>query len=403
MAELAPKAARLSRLQIPRLQIPLFLLATALAAAACGGVERTVTPEQLRADREVRQHVYETRREAVVSRLAEHIVAEGDRTVDILVLSGGGQHGAFGAGFLSGWAEREEAPMPEFDIVTGISAGALIAPYAFIGTAEALDRVAELYRHPEQIAPERNLVGALFRRTGGLFDPSTLSATLAEAYDASLVARMQEGFAEGRQLFVGTTDLDLGRGRVWDLAREADTTAVGVERLNKILLASTAIPGVFPPVELDGNYHTDGGITTNLLAADLQFLQALAAELRANGVTEPVDVRLWAIVNLYLTPPVMAVDVGSIQAVNTRASGLLFALNQQETLTRLWEISEAVNAGVEGLTMQLHYAAIPDAWSAEPGALALFDAAYMNRLQDYGYERALKPEPWDSLPPGPFE
>lgn len=380
----------------------LALAAALLLGAGCGGADRAVTPDQLRTDREVRQTAYETGREVVVRRLADRIVS-GDRTVDVLVLSGGGQHGAFGAGFLNGWADRADGSMPEFDVVTGISTGALIAPFAFLGTEAALDRVAEMYRHPERIAPERDLIGALFRRTGGLFDTSALAATLAEVYDAETVAQLQDGFADARQLFIGTTDLDLGRGRVWDLSREADTTAAGVGRMNRILLASSAIPGAFPPVELDGNYHTDGGVTTNLLAVDLQFLQALAAELRARGVGAPVTVRLWAIVNLYLAPPVRAVDVGSFQAVSARASGLLFALNQQETLTRLWEISEAVNAGVDGLSMEVRYAAIPDAWAAEPGAEALFDEAYMNKLQDYAYERALGDDPWGPLPPGPFE
>ena len=373
-----------------------------MAASGCGGADRAVTPDQLRADREVRQDAYETGREVVVGRLADRIEA-GDRTVDVLVLSGGGQHGAFGAGFLNGWADRGDGSFPEFDVVTGISTGSLIAPFAFLGTEAALDLVAEMYRNPDRIAPDRDLIGALFRRTGGLFDTSRLAETLAEVYDAEAIAQLQEGFSDRRQLFIGTTDLDLGRGRVWDLSREADTTAAGVERMNRILLASSAIPGAFPPVELDGNFHTDGGVTTNLLATDLQLLQALAAELQARSVEEPVTVRLWAIVNLFLSPAVQAVNAGSFQAVSARSNGLLFALHQQETLTRLWEISEAVNAGVEGLTMEVHYAAIPDEWATRPGAMELFNEPYMNALQDYAYERAQSAEPWGPLPPGPFE
>ena len=387
---------------MPPLRSLLAALAVLLAATGCGGADRAVTPDQLRAVREVRQNVYEARRDSVVSRLADGI-ARGDRTVDILVLSGGGQHGAFGAGFLNGWADRTDDPMPEFDVVTGISTGALIAPFAFLGTDSALATVSEMYRHPERIAPERDLIGALFFRTGGLFTTEKLAETLAEVYDAETVAGLQDEFARGRQLFIGTTNIDLGRGRVWDVSREADTTAAGVDRLNRLLLASSAIPGVFPPVEIDGNYHIDGGITTNLLAMDLQLMQALAAELEERGVAGPVEVRLWVIVNLYLAPPVKAVNVGSFQAVSTRATVLLFVLNQQETLTRLWEISEAVNAGVEGLSMQLRFAAIPDEWAAKPGSQELFDAAYMNALQDYGYERALGDDPWAPLPPGPFE
>lgn len=378
------------------------LLLVLLTATGCLSNRRVGPPaEALRAARDVRQATYEMRREAVAERLAARVTAT-DRTVDVLVLSGGGQHGAFGAGFLTGWAERPEG-IPQFDVVTGISTGALIAPFAFVGTPEARAAVAGLYRDPSAIAPRRDLVGALFRRTGGLFDTSRLAETLAGVYDARLVAQVEAAIGQGRQLFIGTTDFDLGRGRVWDVGREADTTAAGVARFNRLLLASSAIPGAFPPVEIDGHIHADGGIATNLLAVDLQFLQAFAAALRARGDTAPVTVRLYAIVNLYLGAPVLAVNAESFQAMSARASGLLFALHQQETLTRLWEITEAVNDGLPGVRMEMRYAAIPDAWAAEPGALDLFDAAYMNRLQDYAEARARGPEPWDRLPPGPFE
>ena len=392
---------------------PILVFAAALlVASGCMGSRRTaVPPGDLRAARDARQATYETRRAAVVERLAARVAA-GDRTVDVLVLSGGGQHGAFGAGFLRGWAARTDSPMPAFDVVTGISTGALLAPFAFVGTPEALAVAADLYRHPERITPRRDVFGALFRGTGALFDTDRIEATLAEVYDARLVADLEPGFAEGRQLFVGTTDLDLGRGRVWDIASEtraAPTREQGAERLGQLLRASTAIPGAFPPVVVDGTLQTDGGIATNLLAFDLQFLQALAREVAARGAADPgadpVRVRLWVIVNLFLSPVVATVNESNVQAVSTRASWLAVVLSQQETLARLWEISEAVNAGAagDGLSVEMRYAAIPDAWAAEPGAQALFDAPYMNRLQDYGEAQARSAEPWGPMPPGPFE
>jgi hypothetical protein len=385
----------------PRALLPLALLLA--LSAGCAGSRRAVPVETLLGEREIRQQAFALGRAEVADRLARRVLTRGDRTLDLLVLSGGGQHGAFGAGFLNGWAENPRHPLPSFDAVTGISTGALIAPFAFEGTPEALAEVARLYRNPSAIAPRRDLAGALFRRTGGLFDTSALAATLAEVYGPAMAARLEGGFAEGRQLYIGTTDLDLGRGRTWSLDGEIDATPEGVERFNRILLASSAIPGAFPPVELDGHYHTDGGVATNLLSADLLLFRALGEALQAHDVEGPVTVRLWALVNLYLAPPVRAVDVGSFQAVNARASGLLFALHQQRTVSRMWEIAEAVNAGASGLNIAFRYAAIPDAWALEPGAEALFDEAYMNRLYDYAYERGRSPEPWDALPPGPFE
>lgn len=387
-----------SSTRIPMLRLSLLGV---LVLSGCLGSRRVpADPAGLVRARAERQQTYVARRTAFVARLADRVTA-GDDTLDVLVLSGGGQHGAFGVGFLNGWAARGD--LPTFDVVTGISTGALIAPFAFVGTPEALQTAADLYRRPDEIAPGRDLAGALFRHTGGLFNTSRLAETLGRVFDARLVRALQPGFAEGRQLLVGTTDLDLGRGHAWDLSREVDTTAAGVDRLDRLLLASTAIPGAFPPVEIDGTYHTDGGIATNLLAVDLEMLRALAAAVQARGRTQPLTVRLSVLVNLYLSPPVATVNVGSAPAVTLRASGLLFALGQQRALTRLWEITQAANAPGSGLHVEMRYAAIPDTWAAEPGAAALFDEAYMNRLQDYGAARGRSADPWDPMPPGPFE
>lgn len=390
------------------MRIALGLLLLAFAGSAVSGCAGSVAvpAEQRLAEREARQARYTLARAEVAERLASRVAATGQREVHMLVLSGGGQHGAFGAGFLSGWRARAGADaMPTFDVVTGISTGSLLAPFAFEGSEEAIARASDLYRHPERITPRRDLVGAFFRRTGGLFDTAPLVETAAEVYDAALVTRLRPGLDAGRLLLIGTTDLDLGRGRVWDIARETDTTAAaGAARLSRLLLASSAIPGAFPPVEIDGNYHTDGGVTTNLLGTDLTFLRAFAAALAARGVTETIEVHLYAIVNIWLSPAVASVDPGSFQAVSRRSNGLLFALHQQETLVRLWELAEGVRAGAApGLRMTFRYAAIPDVWAAEPGAEALFDAPYMNRLQDYAFARAQSDDAWDRLPPGPFE
>ena len=378
------------------------LLFVLLILAGCGSVHRTLTMPDLQASIAADRPAIESARQTVVSRTIDRIVARGDRTLDVLVLSGGGQHGAFGAGFLRGWRARTDQPMPRFDVVTGISTGALLAPFAFLSTPEALATVAELYRDPDAIMPERDTFGIVFRHTGALFNVSALRKTIDRIVDRPLAAQVLGGFAEGRRIYIGTTDMDMGKGRAWDLAAEVDTTAAGLDRFRSILLASTAIPGAFPPVELDGHYHSDGGVTTNLLGADLLFYQDLARELRARGVPGPITVRVWVIVNSTLAAGPQVVDVGNVLDVALRANVLLFKLNQQQTLMRFWEISEAVNRSIDGLSVQLRYTAIPDYWEVEPGASALFDEPYMNRLQDFGYELAGGAQPWGSLPPGPF-
>jgi len=148
---------------------------------------------------------------------------------------------------------------------------------------------------------------------------------------------------------------------------------------------------------IDGHYHADGGITTNLLAGDLVFYRDLARELGVHRTAGRVTVRLWVIVNMTLGPGPEVVDVDDALAISARAMILLFKLNQQQTLMRFWEICEAVNAGVEGLAIEMHYTAIPDAWNDEPGAMELFNEAYMNRLQDFGNELAKSANPWATL------
>ena len=361
-----------------------------------------MTIADLRADLDAGSVINETARDSVISRLVERVAARGDSTLDVLVLSGGGQHGAFGAGFLAGWSARTDAPMPRFDVVTGVSTGALLAPFAFIGTPEALSTVAALYRDPDAIMPEKDAFGAVFRGTGALFNVSSLKATIEEVVNAEMVGAILAECAQGRQLLVGSTDLDIGRGRVWNVAAEIDTSAAGVQRLRGLLLASVAIPGAFPPVMIDGHYHADGGITTNLLAGDLVFYRDLARALGVHRTAGRVTVRLWVIVNMTLGPGPEVVDVDDALAISARAMILLFKLNQQQTLMRFWEICEAVNAGVERLAIEMHYTAIPDAWNDEPGAMELFNEAYMNRLQDFGNELAKSANPWATLPPGPF-
>ena len=137
--------------------------------------------------------------------------------------------------------------MPRFDLVTGVSTGALQAPFALLGTEAALDALVALYRNAaEQFAPTLDWFFWL-RRTGGVLNVSRYERTIETAYDQRLVDLLREEFRAGRQLAVGTTDLDLGVGRVWDLSHELAPTPDAVTRFQRVLVASSAIPGLFPP------------------------------------------------------------------------------------------------------------------------------------------------------------
>ena len=340
---------------------------------------------------------YAASRDTIIERLARRAVARGDRALDILVLSGGGQHGAYGAGFLRGWRTRADAPMPKFDIVTGVSTGALQAPFAVLGTQASLDTLSALYlRAADRIAPTVDWFFWL-RKTGAVVKTKRYRATLASVFDDRMAAALRSEFRGDRQFLVGTTDFDLAIGRVWDMAREMDTTTAGLSRGREILFASTAIPGIFPPTLLDGHVHSDGGVIANLLVPlDLASIRGLALRLRAYGIAESVTVRVWTVVNLFTHMSPTVVNPSDRGAMSMRASLLLLAAQQQQTLEYLATLATTVERDVPGIRLEVRYTAVPDSLSTDPAASELFDKGWMQRLETLGYERARGASPWDS-------
>jgi predicted acylesterase/phospholipase RssA len=166
-----------------------------------------------------------------------------------LAISGGGDDGAFAAGLLAGWTQRGDRPM--FKVVTGISAGALVAPFAFLGPRyDSVLRNVGSRLTSRDIFHLRSLLSLI--TSDGLADDGPL-ASLIERYITPEVMRdIAAEYANGRLLFVGTTDLDAGHPVIWDMGAIASSKDPGAIALfRKVLLASTAIPGVFPPVMID--------------------------------------------------------------------------------------------------------------------------------------------------------
>src|SRR4051794_2644486 len=190
-----------------------------------------------------------------------------------LSLSTGGGDGAFGAGLLNGWSESGKRP--EFSVVLGVSTGSLMAPYAFIGPAQdpGLKR-----------AYTENNAGDIFedvKTPESLVDTWPLKRLIAKEVTPELLAQVAEGYKRGRRLFVATTNLDAGRGVLWNMgaiAAKGDEAALKLFR--DILAASTAIPGLFPPVliEVEANgkktqeMHADGGLTAQIFVAPESML-----------------------------------------------------------------------------------------------------------------------------------
>ncbi len=197
--------------------------------------------------------------------------ADGRPLVETLALSGGGADGAFGAGLLNGWSAR--GTRPQFHIVTGVSAGALIAPLAFIG-ARGDQILREVWTGP--------LVSEVLSLQGGLFgggasaDATPLAAAIAKFVTPRILREIAAEYRKGRLLLVGTTNLDAQRPVVWNmtaLAASGDPRAADLFR--RVIQASASIPALFPPVtievEADGKIykelHVDGGTTRDVFVA----------------------------------------------------------------------------------------------------------------------------------------
>ena len=188
----------------------------------------------------------------------------------VLALSGGGANGAFGAGVLSGWSAS--GTRPQFTFVTGASAGALIAPFAFLGPAHD-ETLKSVFASGEMAnLLQSDTFAGLFGT--GFFKTAPLTALIARHVNAPLLEEIAREYRTGRRLYVVTTDLDAQRTAIWDMGKIATSGDPGaLELFRNVLSASASIPGVFSPVlievEAEGRrfaeMHVDGGVTTNIL------------------------------------------------------------------------------------------------------------------------------------------
>lgn len=378
--------------------VVMAMMATAISNG-CAAVHRPpATIASLQQDAATLSVRDRTVRDSIIARLVRRAERRGDRTLDILMLSGGGQNGAFGVGFLRGWSTRTDTSMPRFDLVTGISTGALQAPYALLGSKASLDTISALYaRAATSIAPTLDWWFWL-RRTGGLVNTKRFERTIANAIDGQFRDELRNAFAEDRQIVFGTADFDMGIGRLWSLGDEIGSDSAGLYRAQSLLRAATAIPGVFPPLVIDGHVHADGGIVESVLTT-LTFAdyQQLGQALAARGLGD-VTVRLWVVMNLWSHADPRVIDPASRKQITRRSTMLLLYFHQPATLAALADLSRAVSADVPGVRLELKLATLPAEESVTPGAEKLFDKRFMQRLDSIGFAKATGVAPWDSVP-----
>lgn len=314
------------------------------------------------------------------------------KELNTLTLSGGGSDGAFGAGILAGWAKA--GSRPRFDIVTGISAGALIAPFAFLGPAYD-DELKQGFTTTTDanIYIKRGLLAAL--ADGSFASNAPLTKMLDDHITDRMLDEIAREYSKGRRLFVGTTNLDADRAVIWDMGAIAASGRPDRNKLFKeVILASTSIPGIFPPVNLEvtaagrtyQEMHVDGGTANEvfLMPAGLTL-----GELDQTFHTR-VNARLFVIRNGRTTPEYSSVK-STLPDIIKKSVSLLIKTQGIGDLYRLYAIAK--RDGID-----YNYIDIPPDFAVR--AKSPFDNKYMRALYAEGYEMGRKGVPWKKAPPG---
>jgi hypothetical protein len=315
--------------------------------------------------------------------------------VNVLALSGGGANGAFGAGLLNGWTAAGTRPV--FKLVTGISTGALIAPFAFLGSDyDATLREFYTTVSTKDIYREKSVFGILADRSS-MTDTAPLQAVLAQQGDERVLVAVAQAHQQGRRLLIGTTNMEAGRLVIWDMGAIAVSAKPGaLELFRKVMLASASIPVAFPPVyipvEAGGQryeeMHVDGGTATQVFFYG--FTLDLDAAQREAGIQERGRVRLFVIRNGKLTVPWQLISPRILPVADRALNGLIGAQVVGD-LYRIYTIATRDD-------IEFNLAYIPNDYDI--GAKESFDKEAMNRLFQLGYEWARAGYPWQKLPPG---
>lgn len=306
------------------------------------------------------------------------------RTLNILAISGGGADGAFGVGILNGWTKT--GTRPDFDIVTGVSTGALMATLAFLGP-QYDDVLRELYTNQtnDKVFRDKGISG-LF--SDSLYDYAPLKKQIQNLISRQFLDQVAAEHAKGRRLYVATTNLDAGVLVVWDMGQIAGgNRANAVLMFQKVLRASAAIPGYFKPVYIKPvkgvqlrQAHVDGGLKEPILVSS--FLFRTPAKKRS----------IYLIVNGRLNEFEIESAVKPVLADIARKS--ITELNRSLLYTKIYQsYVRAKNSGTK-----FNIVAIPD--NVKPSKQALdFDPKRMRALYRVGYAVAISANPWSSEPP----
>lgn len=313
--------------------------------------------------------------------------AQGEKTM--LALSGGSDNGAYGAGLLNGWTLA--GTRPEFSIVTGVSTGALIAPFAFLGS----EQDATLKRLFTTISA-KDIYRSRFALTIP-FSPSAASTKplgrlIASVVTENLVDRVGQEHARGRRLFVSTANLDAQRMVIWNMGAIAASNAPNRYLLfRQVLLASSSIPAFFPPAMIQSEtagrgireMHVDGGTTTQILTLPDE---AITGDRPTTGAKPR---HIYVIVNNKLNGEFNLVTPKTIPIASQA-----FSLNLRSSMVASVNLSY-LYAKAHGIDYNLSF--IDKEYPG--GDHKMFDTAYMRGLYDHGLKLGQGGDFWAKRPP----
>ncbi|WP_238858302.1 patatin-like phospholipase family protein [Faunimonas pinastri] len=320
----------------------------------------------------------------------ERIAArETDHRFVYLALSGGGGDGAYGAGILKGWAESGKRP--PFDVVSGVSTGALIAPFAFLGP-QYDDRLQKLFTdgYAKNLLADIQPLNAIFG--AGVFSNQHLRDLVNRNVDGRMLAAVAEEYRKGRVLLVLTTDLDAQRGVIWNMGAIADSgSPQALSLFRKVLVASASIPIVFPPTlieaEAGGKHfremHVDGAVTTPIFTLpDAMLLQGAQAARARKGAD------IYVIMNNKVDPDFKVVPDKTIEIAG-RSYASISKFQSRGTLFQTYRFAKA-----NGIGFHLTYIGKDQ---PEDGATG-FDTDYMRHIFQYGREKGRTGSFWQAAP-----
>ena len=326
---------------------------------------------------------------------------DGEPVLCVLVVSGGGGYGAYGAGLLNGWTAS--GTRPEFKIVTGVSTGSLIAPFAFLGP-EWDDELRTAYTgiaSDDDVVSSRGFLGLL--TSDALSSTEPLQSLIADYVDDDMLAAIAEEHRSGRRLYVGTTNMDAQRFTIWNMGAIAvSRRPEALELFRSVLLASSSVPIIMPPVlfdvDIDGRtfdeMHADGGIQAQFFVP-LRVIDLPAAirEAQADGFAHTPSPRMFVIRNARFTPEPESVDRG-IPAIAERTISTMIQAMGRSDLYQIFAV-----ARVRGSDFQYSEVPADFVWESDQE----FDGEEMRRLYDIGYDRGFDGTAWARTPPGLFD